>query len=382
MHTVTLRFLDEERERAYGEVSVQSLRTQARLAVALGIGLYLLVGILDPWFVPPADRVSVWLIRGAAVGIALGILGFTLHSRFQQLNHGPISAIGLNASIGLMGIMLKMPAEAIAQYYVSIVIVIFWTYLFLGVRFVYGLAINVGTVVLFYSAFGLLMLMPPSFIAASGVFLFAASVVAGGAAYTLERQRRELFVRELDIDSERKRHQVRALHDRLTGLPNRELLDDRIAQAIAMSLRDGRVCAGFYVDLDGFKEINDTFGHDTGDIVLRIIADRLRANLRNVDTVARLGGDEFFVLAPGIASSNDVRLLAEKMLHLIRQPIQISPEGPSPTVSASIGIALFPYRDCSVHDIIQRADHAMYAVKRAGKGNYALADTDGRTAVA
>jgi len=100
-----------------------------------------------------------------------------------------------------------------------------------------------------------------------------------------------------------------------------------------------------------------------------------------VDTVARLGGDEFFVLTPGVASSEDVRLLAEKMLHLIRQPMQISPDGPSPTVSASIGIALFPYRDCSVHDIIQRADHAMYAVKRSVKGTYVLADTDGRPVV-
>ncbi len=374
MHPVTLRFLDDERERAYRDASLHALRVQARIAVALGVALYLLVGVLDAWFIPEADRGGAWIIRGFAVVIALALAGFTFHPRFRDFNHGPISLIGLDAAAGLIGIMRMMPDEAITQYYVAIVIVVFWTYLFLGVRFVNGLAINVTSVAFFYLAFGVLRAMPPSFLAASGFFLFAASVVAGGAAYTLERQRRELFVREIDLDSERRRHQTRALHDHLTGLPNRELLEDRLAQAIALSRRDNRRCAGFYLDLDGFKGINDTFGHNTGDIVLRIIANRLRSNLRDVDTVARLGGDEFFVLTQGVESNGDVQALAEKMLYLVAQPIHVGPEGPLPAVSVSIGIAVFPQGECSVHDIIHSADRAMYTVKHGGKNGYALAE--------
>jgi diguanylate cyclase (GGDEF)-like protein len=376
MHPITLRFLNAQRERAYRDRSVQSLRVQARIAVALGVTLYVLVGVLDPWFIADANRADVWVIRSIAVAFALGLLAFTFHPWFHEFNHGPISMIGLVAAVGLIGVMRKMPVEAGMQYYVSMVIVIFWTYLFLGVRFISALAVNIATAALFYLVLAVLRPMPPSFLAASGFFLFAASVVAGGAAYTLERQRRELFVRELDLDAERRRHQTRALHDRLTGLPNRELLEDRLAQAIALSKRDGRHCAGYYVDLDGFKQVNDTFGHNVGDIVLRIVADRLRLNLRDADTVARLGGDEFFVLTQGMSAPTDVNSLAQKMLHLIEQPVQVSPDGPSPALGASIGISLFPYRDCNVHDVIHRADRAMYAVKRAGKRNYSIFDAE------
>ncbi len=179
MHPVTLQFRNADLEKSYRLPSLRLLTVQSRIAVAVGIALYVLVGLLDQWFLP-ADRIaSVWLIRVVAVAMALAILAFTFHPLFQRFNQEPVALIGLIAIIGVICIMWLMPVEAIAQYYVGIVIVIFWTYLFLGVRFIYAAVVNIVTVAAFYFAFGVLREMPASVLSASAFFLFAASVIAG-----------------------------------------------------------------------------------------------------------------------------------------------------------------------------------------------------------
>jgi diguanylate cyclase (GGDEF)-like protein/PAS domain S-box-containing protein len=157
-----------------------------------------------------------------------------------------------------------------------------------------------------------------------------------------------------------------ALHDGLTDLPNRTLMFDRLRQAILVSKREHHPLALLMMDLDGFKEINDTFGHHGGDEVLRHVATRLKAQLRESDTVARLGGDEFAIILPGIVDEAAAGLTASRILQALQEPLMI--EGEPLEIRASIGIVLFPRHAEDADTLLRRGDAAMYEAKRAGTG--------------
>lgn len=156
-----------------------------------------------------------------------------------------------------------------------------------------------------------------------------------------------------------------AHYDMLTDLPNRVLLVDRMQAAIAAATRSGRFLAVGYLDLDGFKEVNDRFGHGAGDQLLREIARRLHQVVRSVDTVARLGGDEFALLIGDLKSPADCRELLDRILEAVERPAEI--EGGAASVSASIGVAVFPRDSTDPDELLALADQAMYRAKRAGK---------------
>lgn len=161
-----------------------------------------------------------------------------------------------------------------------------------------------------------------------------------------------------------------ALRDGLTGLPNRALLDDRIAQALARSQRSGEPFALFVIDLDGFKGVNDIRGHEAGNDVLRAIARRLEAVVRQVDTVARVGGDEFVVLSMGTASDDEAAVLVGRLRNTLRRPYRI--EGAVVDLDASIGWALFPQDGLTPEELLARADGQMYATKRDASDESAI----------
>src|SRR3954471_7815749 len=161
-----------------------------------------------------------------------------------------------------------------------------------------------------------------------------------------------------------KEHQ--ALHDALTGLPNRELFRDRIDQVIRQSRRNGESAVVMIMDLDHFKEINDTLGHHMGDLLLQEVSSRLRAALRDSDTVARLGGDEFGVLLPSVSKPEDATAVAETLLAALREPFVL--DGMRLEIDASIGLALHPMHGEDNETLQQRADIAMYSAKQAGRG--------------
>lgn len=165
-----------------------------------------------------------------------------------------------------------------------------------------------------------------------------------------------------------------AYYDALTELPNRTLLADRLIQGIAQSRRSETLMAICYLDLDGFKPINDTWGHEFGDKVLIEIANRLKEALRGGDTVARLGGDEFVLLLLGLASQDECTAAVERLLAEIARPLGCLPE-PS-TVSASIGVTLFPIDDDDPDTLMRHADQAMYQAKQSGKNGYHLFDAE------
>jgi diguanylate cyclase (GGDEF)-like protein len=161
-----------------------------------------------------------------------------------------------------------------------------------------------------------------------------------------------------------KEHQ--ALHDALTGLPNRSLFSHRIEQVLNAGRRADRNAAVMLIDLDHFKEINDTLGHHAGDRLLQEVAVRLRASLDEQDTVARLGGDEFGVLLPDCESHEQASEVAHGLLHQLREPFSI--DGLTLEVDGSIGIACAPDHGTDVEQLNQRADIAMYAAKEGGRG--------------
>ncbi|MDP4546155.1 diguanylate cyclase [Marinobacter sp. MDS2] len=156
-----------------------------------------------------------------------------------------------------------------------------------------------------------------------------------------------------------------AFQDSLTGLPNRRVLEDRMQLAIALSGRHARHLGLMFLDLDHFKEVNDTYGHDAGDILLREIAERLERNVRETDTVVRMGGDEFIVLLPEVSSTENAIVVAEKVLHAVSQPV-VLPLGVA-RVGVSIGIAIARGAGLTVEGVMQSADKAMYEAKRRGK---------------
>jgi len=163
-----------------------------------------------------------------------------------------------------------------------------------------------------------------------------------------------------------------AHYDPLTGIPNRRLFADRLGQAINRTRRGGKALAVCYLDLDGFKPVNDRHGHATGDRLLIEITERLKGVLRAEDTVARLGGDEFVLLFTDLAQTGEIRLVLERVLETVSAPVRIGDIVVS--VSASIGATLYPADDADADTLLRHADQTMYRAKEAGKNRYHLYD--------
>jgi len=162
-----------------------------------------------------------------------------------------------------------------------------------------------------------------------------------------------------------------AHYDALTGLPNRALFFDRLGQSISQTRRSQGQFALMFVDLDRFKAVNDTFGHDTGDALLKAVAEHLLDCVRDSDTVARMGGDEFTLILRNLHGLQDAAAIAEKILAALSPPFHLL--GHACCIGASIGIVLYPQHGNNAEELLSQADNAMYAVKKAGKNAYRFA---------
>ncbi len=170
----------------------------------------------------------------------------------------------------------------------------------------------------------------------------------------------------VDEKTDELRH--RALHDALTGLPNRALIMDRIEQLMARNLRDGTMGAALYIDLDGFKNVNDTLGHGVGDLLLQAVAARFTATLRDADTIGRMGGDEFVILLDNAAPPEGPEMVAERLMEAMRQPFQLKGSATPVLITASVGIAVGNRE--TPEQLLREADMALYQAKAAGKNNF------------
>ena len=174
--------------------------------------------------------------------------------------------------------------------------------------------------------------------------------------YAIERKKSDLHLNYL------------AQYDPLTGIPNRQFFNDQLTRATARARRDGRKVTLLFLDLDAFKVVNDTLGHDAGDRLLKEVADRIRRAVRTGDIVARLGGDEFAVMLEGLSTPRDVEALASGLLEVIAQPYHIADR--QLTITTSIGITMYPSDNSDTQMLLKNADIAMYQAKEYGRNNF------------
>ncbi|MBH0209777.1 MAG: GGDEF domain-containing response regulator [Nitrospira sp.] len=196
------------------------------------------------------------------------------------------------------------------------------------------------------------------------------AVQTGAQDYLVKGQGQpELLARAIRYAIERKRAEERLTHlaqyDHLTGLVNRTLFRDRLIHAMARSKRLQQPMGLMLLDLDRFKAVNDTMGHDAGDQLLKAVADRLRECVREVDTVARMGGDEFTIILEALSHEDDITTVARRITKSLTEPFPL--ENQRVSIGVSIGITVYPLDDHEIDDLLRHADAAMYRAKRLGR---------------
>ncbi|MGE4423808.1 MAG: diguanylate cyclase [Pseudodesulfovibrio sp.] len=216
--------------------------------------------------------------------------------------------------------------------------------------------------------------VPPETLAAQTRTLLLKLYTGGGALFVLIAfgawhlalavSRRQLYQEQLV---------AAAMYDALTGLPNRKLFFDRLEASLSLSARYHRRLALLYIDLDGFKAVNDSMGHEAGDELLKRVGRLLTGSVRKSDTVARLGGDEFVVMLNEVTNLGDAALVGEKLVSALRAPFTLK-TGPA-AIGASVGVSVYPENGASAELLVQKADQAMYASKHKGKNTCTMADS-------
>lgn len=200
-------------------------------------------------------------------------------------------------------------------------------------------------------------------------------VFSSHVMHTTVHGEKELYCVDVDLTPLKQAQEALeklAHYDSLTNLPNRILLSDRLNRMISISKRNNHLVAVAYLDLDGFKQINDSLGHNMGDLALQQLSIKMRQTLRDEDTLARIGGDEFVAILGGLQHLEDVHPVLQRLLDAASTPIQI--DGHLLKVSASIGVTLYPLDDAEPDQLMRHADQAMYLAKQAGKDRYHLFD--------
>jgi diguanylate cyclase (GGDEF)-like protein/PAS domain S-box-containing protein len=195
-----------------------------------------------------------------------------------------------------------------------------------------------------------------------GFYMLANDVTA------LKRAQEDLRFAAVQLQHDARRLEFLAHHDTLTGLPNRAMFADRAREAVAHARRHDKTAAFLFLDMDNFKQVNDSLGHEVGDGLLKVMASRLRASVRGDDFVARIGGDEFCVLLQDIAEPHEAAAVAQKLLAELAKPCQVGEHEVSS--GASIGIACVPQDGDDVGTLLRLADHAMYRAKQLGRNGY------------
>lgn len=181
----------------------------------------------------------------------------------------------------------------------------------------------------------------------------------------LQKMATQLIEQNEKITEQKRQIEYQATHDELTGLPKRRWIQERLELEISRARRGNCKLAVLFIDLDGFKLANDTYGHDAGDHLLRMVGHRLLESIRTVDLAARVGGDEFVVVACGLSNVDEVQLVARKLKDVVTQVVSYKDQ--SMQVGASIGSAIYPDDAQAPEELISLADRAMYVAKRAGR---------------
>lgn len=371
MRPVTLTFRDPAAEAHFRSATLPLLRWHGRVATLVGVLVYLMFGVLDPYYIPTELHADVWTIRGLGIVVTLLLMSLSWTRWYETLGSWCLMLTGATAGLGLLGIFWILPPNALEYYYAGLILLSFYTFNFSGTRFVLALGCNVMLLVVYNVLFVYLQERPRDVWLSHNLHLLSAGILGGTAAYLAEYRQRQLFLVRSHLTRDRSQARHEALHDPLTGLPNRVLLLDRLSHALSQARRNGKQGAVLFVDLDGFKGVNDDHGHAAGDEVLRQVARRMQDCLRESDTLSRMGGDEFVVLTEGVGSEVQLHALIDKLRAEVEQPYLVpsakQPKGTRVWISASVGACFFPKDDATADDLLQRADEAMYRAKRSGR---------------
>jgi diguanylate cyclase (GGDEF)-like protein len=364
-------------------LDIERIRSMREIAL-LASFLYLVFGILDIWAIPSAVT-TVWLIRGTVVIVLMSIFWLTRFPFFLRhyVSVTVLFYLVLGAGIEAMIFIARPDDLARHGYYTGLMLVVMalytWSFLKLWQTALVGLLL-----VLLY----VLIAAPDQWanihrewpILAMNCFFFVSANIIGIFA-TVQRNR---YLRDSFLLSERlandlvqaeqlkEQTEYWAEHDSLTGLPNRKYLMSKLDAAILAASQTGHSLALLFVDLDGFKPINDAAGHAAGDQVLRVVGQRLVGCVRENDLLARIGGDEFVVVLQIQSSQENIPLrIAENIIASIEQPIR-DPDVCFP-LSASIGIAIYPDHASDAPTLLHVADLQMYRAKQQGKASVCIA---------
>ncbi|MDH5655129.1 MAG: GGDEF domain-containing protein [Spirochaetia bacterium] len=351
----------------------QKTLLQGKIAYPVGLVCYVVLGIIDYWFLEPELTQTIWnwrllFISFSTIAYIAGFFTFLkkYHKEF-------IAFIGINSGISIIVVSSYMHFEILPYYYPVLMLITFWTYNFSGTKFTYALIVDISIIILYniseYNAD-----LPLDHLLTHNFFLLSANLIGGSAGFMAERNRFSLFINENNLQHEKEKHLHSSLHDPLTDLPNRILLKDRLEEALQESIKKNYVSAFYFIDLDEFKPVNDNYGHQMGDCVLKEIAQRLRLHLREKDTISRISGDEFALIAVDIKNKENAETIAEKIMENIIHPVKCGSN--QIHVGASIGILLFPDNNLTADEIWIKADKNMYKAKDAGKNQYSFSPAE------
>lgn len=354
-----------------------------RMTAVLGIALNLSFVVLDVWAIPSA-LAEVWTLRASMIVALLVIGASTWRPLFPRRYTAVVLATFTILGAGVTGILsLAGPGEvAIEQYHGGVLLLIMGVHTLTYVA--PALALAMSLVLLF--TYAAICALAHGYVAGAELVILIANLftgvstaVIGVVAQSLrDRYSRENYLlrhslqRDVEIkDEERQRASFLAEHDSLTGLANRMRFEREAGAMIDQAARDGSRVVVMFIDLDDFKPVNDSHGHDAGDRVLRTVAERLQARLRNHDICARLGGDEFVVAM--VAARDDARAIrtsAARLTRAIQDDIDV--RGARLRLTASIGIAVYPEDGADLATVVRAADERMYDIKHHGKAGIAM----------
>jgi len=373
-------------------------------AVSMGLGIWSMhfLGMLA-FKLPIRMGYDLWITLGSLL-IAIGVSGYALYVAGRtSLRRSTLVAGGVFMGLGIsamhytgMYAMRMEPAIVYDGFYycasVAIAIAASWTALWIAFKLRHGrrrerparlaaAAVMGGAIAgMHYTGMAAAQFLPGSVCRASGMLesnwlaaliaLFTLSVLLITGLVAVFDAR--LVTRTAKMADKLQKVNAEllqlALHDPLTKLPNRSLLEDRINRALAHARRNGKFVGLLFLDLDRFKAVNDSLGHHAGDELLRAVAERLVSSVRDDDTVSRIGGDEFVILLHEVADAQAAAKVGQKILNDLSAPFDVGAQRLH--VTPSIGISLFPHDGAEAHDLIVNADAAMYHVKKSGRNNF------------
>ncbi|MBL8489892.1 MAG: GGDEF domain-containing protein [Rhodocyclaceae bacterium] len=367
-----------DREEGFQRELLPEKIRSAREGCLVAALLFVVLGAVDPIALPSA-LYTAWAIRIAAVGGLVLVLAATGTALFARRYVAFTTLMYLGAGLAVEALyVLAAPTDlAHGTYAFGVILVILalyvWSYLSLLHAAFVGLLLTLAHLAAGIWNHGLASAWEANNLIVNFCFFLTANLVGMAAHRGRERVLRENYLLrhrlERDLEAtERDRRQRKYLseHDSLTGLPNRKHMEKRLGRMLERAERGGHGLAVLFVDLDGFKEVNDGHGHGIGDDVLRVVAKRMLACVRRHDLVARLGGDEF-VVAMDLRERGAVAVkrIGRQLADRIALPIRIGEH--SHKVGASIGHAFFPQHGRTAAELLAQADSRMYQVKRAGK---------------